>query len=123
MCIYIRVVTVYTYIIVYTYVLGTYIHTYIQWIYTCIIYIYIRINIHIYMYVFMYSCTKSQGGYSIIETFEGVSQCVAVCCRVLQCVAVCCSALQCVAVCCSVLQCVHEKLLGIQRESNPCTAN
>ena len=35
-----------------------------------------------------------------------MSQCVAVCCRVLQCVAVCCRVLQSFAVCCSVLQCV-----------------
>jgi len=35
-----------------------------------------------------------------------VSQCVAVCCRVLCCVAVCYSVLHRVASCCSVLQCV-----------------
>ena len=37
------------------------------------------------------------------NTIDSVSQCAAVCCRVLQGVAGCCSALRCVAVCCSVL--------------------
>ena len=52
-----------------------------------------------------------------MAVWEGMLQCVAVCCRVvqgvagcyrvLQCVAACCSVLQCVAVCCGMLQCIR----------------